>query len=350
MNTIYTGGKRISGGLKKVILLASLIVFALTITACGKKEDGTSSAAAAETGTEKKQHKEIVATIFPEYDWVREILGENPGEFELTLLLDSGVDLHSFQPTAEDIMRISRCDMFIYVGGESDKWVADALKEATNKDMVVINLMEEMGNAAVEEEAVEGMQGEEEEEEEGEEEGPEYDEHVWLSLRSAVHFTDVIEKKLETIDPEHKSVYEANAKAYMDKLSKMDEDFTKVVDSAARKTVLFGDRFPFRYFTENYGLKYYAAFLGCSAETEASFETVTFLAGKVDELSLPVIFVIEGGEKRLADTILKNTKDKTAEIVSLDSMQGTTKKDIDAGVTYISIMEKNLAAIEKGLK
>ena len=209
--------------------------------------------------------------------------------------------------------------------------------------------MEELGNDVVEEETVEGMQAEEEEEGEGEE-GPEYDEHVWLSLRAAKRFVDVIEKKIEGLDPEHKNVYEANAASYIEKLTKMDSDFSGVVIKAARKTILFGDRFPFHYLTKDYGIGYYAAFLGCSAETEASFETVTFLSGKVDELSLPVIYVIEGGDKRLAETILANTKEKKAEIVSLDSMQGTTRKDIDAGATYISIMEKNLSCLEKGMR
>ena len=198
------------------------------------------------------------------------------------MLLDKGVDLHNFQPTAEDIMKVATCDLFIYTGGESDAWVEDALKESVNPDMKVINLMETLGGSVKEEEIVEGMECEEEEEE-GEEEA-EYDEHVWLSLKNASILCRAIEEAIASIDPANAAVYEENLKNYQDSLHSLDVSYQEAVDASALKTLLFGDRFPFRYLTDDYGLTYYAAFVGCSAETEASFETITFLTGKVDEL------------------------------------------------------------------
>lgn len=290
---------------------------------------------------------QIVTTIFPLYDWTREILGDNPAGAEVTMLLDNGVDLHSFQPTSEDILKISTCDLFLYVGGESDEWVEDALKEATNPDMIVLNLLDLLGDAVKEEEVVEGMEAEEEEED-GEE--PEYDEHVWLSLRNAKVLCDAITEALGTLDPDHAEVYRQNNADYQSELEALDRDYQDAVDQAELRTVLFGDRFPFRYLADDYGLTYYAAFAGCSAETEASFETVIFLAQKVDELSLPAVLTIEGTDHRIAQTIVENTAEKNREILTLDSMQSTTAKDVQAGASYLSIMRENLGILGKALK
>ncbi|MBO4904293.1 MAG: zinc ABC transporter substrate-binding protein, partial [Lachnospiraceae bacterium] len=276
----------------------------------------------------------IVTTIFPEYDWVMNILGDNPANAKVSMLLGNGVDIHSFQPTADDILEVSTCDLFIYVGGESDEWVKDALKEAINKDMVVINLLEVLGDQVKEEEVVEGMQGEVEEEHEEEEEGPEYDEHVWLSLRNAETLTDSISKALQKIDEKNSTVYQNNADAYIAKLSDLDKQYEDAVSSASVKTLLFGDRFPFRYLTDDYGLSYYAAFAGCSAETEASFETIMFLAGKVDELGLSAVLTIEGADHRIAETIVQNTGSKDQQILTMDSMQSVTSNDVENGTTY----------------
>ncbi|MBO4242580.1 MAG: zinc ABC transporter substrate-binding protein [Clostridiales bacterium] len=292
---------------------------------------------------------QIVTTIFPEYDWVMNVLGDKASDAEVTMLLDSGVDLHSYQPTANDILKISTCDLFIYVGGESDAWVDDALAEAVNKDMVVINLLDVLGNSVKEEELVEGMQGEEEEEEEECEEGPEYDEHVWLSLKNAQVLVGSIEDALETIDPDNSEVYSANADSYISELSSLDEEYQAAVSDAAYDTLLFGDRFPFRYLVDDYGLNYYAAFVGCSAETEASFETITFLSGKMDELGLPVIMTIEGSDKSIAETIVGNTSSKDQDILTLDSMQSVTAEDVQNGTTYLSIMEDNLEVLKDAL-
>ncbi|MBP5353941.1 MAG: zinc ABC transporter substrate-binding protein [Lachnospiraceae bacterium] len=317
--------------MKRMILILAVAMLAVgCLTACAGNND--------DNGKIK-----IVTTIFPEYDWVMNILGDNPGGAEVTMLLDSGVDLHSFQPTAEDILKIASCDMFIYVGGESDAWVEDALRNAQNKNRVVINLLEVLGDKVKEEELVEGMQGEEEEE-------PEYDEHVWLSLKNADILTSAIGEKLAQIDPDNKGVYASNLFQYKKKLKDLDEAYQSVVNQASVKTLLFGDRFPFRYLTDDYNLSYYAAFIGCSAETEASFETIAFLSKKVDECSLHAVMTIEGTNHRIAETIVQNTTTKDQKILSLDSMQSVTVTDVKNGVTYIGIMEKNLDVLKEALK
>ncbi|MCR5694679.1 MAG: metal ABC transporter substrate-binding protein [Clostridia bacterium] len=300
----------------------------------------------------------IVTTIFPEHDWVKQILGDKAGQADVMMLLDNGVDLHNYQPTADDIVKISSCDMFIYVGGESDEWVEDVLKEARNKNMVVINLLEALGDNVKEEEVKEGMQenghghdGEEDHEDEAHDhEEAEYDEHVWLSLRNAAMLCGCIAGKLGEIDPDNKDVYTANANAYIEKLNALDGKYKEVVNAGKTKTLLFGDRFPFRYLTDDYGLDYYAAFVGCSAESEASFETIMFLTKKVDELGLKAILQIESADGKIARTIKDNTKTKDQAIFTLDSMQSTTSADVKNGASYLSIMEKNLEVLKDALK
>ena len=213
----------------------------------------------------------------------------------------------------------------------------------------MINLLDVLGDNVKNEEAVEGMQEEEEEHENDEEHEEEKDEHVWLSLKNAEVLCNVIADTLEEIDPDNKDAYAANASAYIAGLSALDKEFGDVVNNAARETVLFGDRFPFRYMVDDYGLTYYAAFAGCSAETEASFETVSFLAKKTDELGLPCIFTIEGAKHNIAETIVQNTGSKDQKILTMDSMQATTSEDVKNGVTYLTIMDKNLSVLKEAL-
>ena len=505
--------------MKKIITLVLALAMAVSLfTGCGKKNN-------AETGESDSNKLSVVTTIFPEYDWVREILGGKAESTDLTMLLDNGVDLHSYQPTADDIVKISDCDLFIYVGGESDGWVESVLKNAANRKMKVINLLEVLGDSVKTEEIVEGMQedghdhghshdeqltendiedrtlsdfagtwkslhpfllngdldkfcehrAEEDEDssttkdtywekyktswqcdaekisingntitftygdgktvsaeytyagyqpklddegkirsvryqfettsadapqyvqfndhghEPGEAEhfhiyfgndgfdalmsaktnpffvkdalsaedildelmghdhGEEMDEHVWLSLKNAQVLCVTIADALCAIDPDNKNTYIANAAAYRDKLAALDADYKAAVDGAAHKTVLFGDRFPFRYLVDDYGLRYYAAFAGCSAETEASFETVSFLAKKVDDLELPCVLTIEGAQHRIAETIVQNTAGKNQKVLTMDSMQSTTSKDVANGATYLSVMEKNLSVLKEAL-
>ena len=515
-----------------LFLAASMAV--LGIAACGQSNSDNQTAASAANGTETTQtassetdtddaRLKVVTTIFPEYDWVRQIAGDELSNMDLTMLLDNGVDLHSYQPTADDIMKISDCDLFVYVGGESDEWVNDALKEAVNKDMQVINLLDVLKDSIKTEEAMPGMQAEEghnhgyshfadsdvkdrdltdwsgewqsvypylengdleevmekkaesgdktaeeykayyetgyktdvekividgengtieftkngvsakadyeykgyqiydyqsgsrgvryffeavngssdapkyvqfsdhgiapgkaehfhiyagnesfdalSEEMENwptyypadmtgseivedmlEHEEKEYDEHVWLSLKNAEVLCNAIAEALETADPDHKDTYAANAASYVQSLSSLDTQYQEAVANASQNTLLFGDRFPFRYLVDDYGLNYYAAFAGCSAESEASFETISFLAKKVDELGLKNILTIEKSDQKIANTILENTTDKNQKILTLDSMQSTTSEDVANGTTYLSVMENNLNVLKEALQ
>lgn len=542
----------------KKIIAGVIILLALTTSVFAAK-------------AKKSDKLKVVTTIFPEYDWTREIIGDNASNVELTLLLGNGVDLHSYQPSIQDIAKISTADIFIYVGGESDGWVKDALKNATNKNMKVINLMETLGDKVKAEEVKEGMQAEEEEhehhhhEEEAEEaahhhhsvefkdsdvkdrtlsefngewtsayvyykdgaldeaikftseqepktdlaalrkcydqglktsidyinvkgsnvsftsngktteakyvyagyrivqyaagnrgvryffevkgkangcpkyigfndhmiaptkpehyhfyssnisiddmcaesdnwptyfpknyskdevskafagynpmahmsaaadhdhehdhhheaeEGHhhhhhddedevEYDEHVWLSLRNAKRLSAEIANALCEKDTANATSYKANLSVFAAKLDALDAKYAAAVKAGSKKTILFGDRFPFRYLVDDYGLDYFAAFVGCSAETEASFETVIFLAKKVDELGLNSVLKIESGDGKIARTIIQNTKKKNARVLTLDSIQSTTAKQAMAGTTYLKIMEENLAVLTEALK
>lgn len=310
--------------------------------------------------------KSIVCSTYPEYDWVMNILGDKAASFNVTLLQNNGTDLHSYQASIKDIAKISVCDMLVFVGGESDEWVEKAVAEAKNKNMIVVNMMEYLGDKVKEEEIVEGMQAEEEDEHEHEHadhdddqdhkghhhhhDEVEYDEHVWLSLRNAAALVEALAQKISELDSANAAVYKANADAYAKELLDLDAQCKKAVAAAAKKTILFGDRFPFRYLADDYNLKYYAAFVGCSAETEASFETVIFLAKKVDELGLNAVLTIEKSDKKIAKTIVSNTKKKSAEILEMDSLQSITQKDIKAGRSYLSAMKKNLEVLKKALR
>lgn len=550
--------------LKITAYMLCAVIAASALTACGEsssqQETAESSAAESPNDTVTGEQLSIVCTIFPEYDWVKQILGDHASHAEITYLLDSGVDLHSYQPTAMDMAKIADCDLFVYVGGESDEWVEDALAEATNKDMQVINLMEVMGDAAKEEEVKEGMEhdhdhehgheedghdehdhskevstfeddevqdrplsdwegdwqsayplvldgsldeawehksedgsmtaeeykdyytkgyktdltaisihgnhikftdkdgkvtesdykytgyfiqnwttgtkavmyrfeaedkeagapiyiefndhmiepekaehfhirmsdesydaivdpegnwptffdaaltpdevcdevighghSDEDEDEEHEheedehdhehEEGEvEYDEHVWLSLKNAKTLCAEIADRLSILDSANKDAYKANLDTYTAQLDKLDGDFKALVDGATQKTLVFGDRFPFRYFVDDYGLDYFAAFAGCSAETEASFDTIVFLAEKMDELGCGTIFTIENSDHKIAQTVIDNTKAKNQNIAEMNSLQSVTKDQISSGATYLSLMQANYDTLKGALQ
>ncbi len=334
----------------------------------------------------KESKLSIVATIYPEYAWAKEILGSRFNSVKLELLMKNGVDLHSYKPTAQDIAKIASADMVIYVGGESDEWIEKALEATPKKGRSEINLMKVLGDRVKAEEVIEGMQGETKDErretredakedhehaeahEAGEhehhtkhaeehdhehhehDEEVENDEHVWLSLKNAEIIVQKIAAEIAKLDSAHASVYTQNVNAYVAKIQSLDNDYRATVESAARKTVLFGDRFPFRYLVDDYGLKYYAAFVGCSAESEASFETIAFLANKMDSESLPSIFIIENGNEKIAKAVLAASKNsKNAQILILNSMQSVTEKQIDEGADYLSIMKSNLENLKKAL-
>lgn len=352
-------------------IVLSLMLCVGLLSGCGKKAD-------VENQHDNLEKISIICTTFPQYDWVREIIGNKSDKFELTLLLDNGVDLHNYQPTAEDIAKIGMADVFIYVGGESDAWVEDALEEAGNKELKVVNLMEAVGNNVKTEELVEGMQeskhehaeheedehaeheeDEHAEHEEGEHAEPkedsheehehEYDEHIWLSLKNASVLVAEISDTLQSVATEDAEELEANAKAYIQKLNKLDKQYEEMIQKAKCKTVVFGDRFPFRYLVDDYDLDYFAAFMGCSAETEASFQTITFLAGRVDELDVPAILVIEKSNQKIAKTIRENTVEKNQQILEMNSIQSVTNADVEAGFTYLKAMEENFKILRQAL-
>lgn len=501
------------------ILLIALMIF----SSCSNNNDLA--------GRDEKIN--IVCTTFPQYDWVREIIGEKIDDFNLTLLTNKGTDLHSYQPTAEDIAKISNSDLFIYVGGESDTWVDGALAGATNKNMKVINLVDVLGDLVKAEEMIEGMQETEhdhdhdhshdheiEEEdiedrslmefsgdwkslyplllngnldkflehkaqedgddttsketyleryksswacdvdyisiegdtitftysdgtshkatyayagyniirdEDGEISNIRYqfktedesvakyiqfndhgykpgevehfhiyfgnedfdaltnsktnpffvpsnytteeiledlmghghshdhdheahsDEHVWLSLKNAKLIVKEVKDAIEELDNKNSETYTKNYTEYTRKLTELDTEYQKAVDSAKIKTVLFADRFPFRYMVDDYGLSYHAAFLGCSAETEASFETIVFLSNKLEELKLNTVLVIENSNNKLADTVISNTSVKNQKILVMDSMQSVTESMMKGGYTYLSAMRSNLEVLKEAL-
>ncbi len=347
------------------------VVLSLCLTAFAATGCAQSASQAAGRDASKMS---IVCTIFPQYDWAREVMGEKASDAMLTLLLNGGVDLHSYQPSADDIVKISTCDLFIYVGGESDAWVEAALENQANPNRVVIKLLDALGDAAKLEKLVPGMQDDEHEhegegehdddhaeddshEENHEDEGDHshedeavYDEHVWLSLKNAQTLCAQIAKALSGLDAAGTDTYNRNQAAYAVQLQLLDTQYQQAADAAATNTLLFGDRFPFRYLMDDYGLDYYAAFPGCSAETEASFDTIVFLAGMADQLALKNVMVLESSDKAIANTIIESTASKDQQVLVLNSMQSVTQDDIANGVTYLSIMESNLDVLKDALR
>lgn len=320
--------------MKKILSLILILAMIFTfMTGCSKAEK------------ENIEKIKIVTTIYPEYDWVMNVLGDKADNFDVQLLMADGVDLHSFQPSVDDIVKISSCDLFVFVGGESDLWVKDALAEAKNEKMIVLNLMDIVSENVKCEEIIEGMQIESEEEDSKE---PEFDEHVWLSLRNAARIVGVLGNAISQLDSKNEEIYINNATEYIEKLNAIDREYIDAVTDAKKNTIVFGDRFPFRYLVDDYGIKYFAAFPGCSADSEASFETVTFLANKIDELELNAVLTTESDNFGIAKTIADSAK-RNAMILSMNSMQSITKEDVDSGITYLSIMESNLETLEKAL-
>jgi zinc transport system substrate-binding protein len=269
---------------------------------------------------------------------VRAVTGD---KVSLTMLLPPGAESHSFEPTPQDIIKVQNCDVFIYVGGESDAWVETILESMDTSRMEIITLMDCV--EVVEELVVEGMQEEEEEEEA---EGPEYDEHVWTSPRNAMLIVRKIADVLKQRDPSNAAEYERNTAAYLAKLTELDNSFRTLVDGARRKTFVFGDRFPFRYFADAYGLSYFAAFPGCSTETECSAATIAFLIDKVRAERIPVVFHIELSNEKIADTICEDTGAKK---LLLHAVHNVSKRDFDGGATYYDLMSQNLGNLREAL-
>jgi len=381
--------------MKRFFVLSVAFLFAAALASGCQAPDGQDSKPAPGR-TPTGARLSIVCTIFPQYDWVRQILGDEAAGMELTLLQGSKVDLHNYQPSVADIVKVSTCDLFIYIGGESDKWADAALKQSENPDMVTIRLMDLLADSEKHGEGAEGIiqddedhdgdgddhgdddghdrsNGEDEDHSDGDEEDhddeyddhdgdeedhdddeedhhhDEFDEHVWLSLRNAAVFCKAIAEEISALDPGNAGTYAANLEAYLGRLSALDAQYREVTSSASTRILLFGDRFPFRYLAEDYGLAFYAAFPGCSAETEASFQTIVTLAERVDEHGLRFVMVTESTDQSIARTIISNTATGDQRILVLDSMQSATATDLANGKNYLSLMESNLEVLREAL-
>lgn len=296
--------------IKKIIAVAFVCAFAL----CGCAE------------TENADGKiGVVCTGFPQYDWTKELINGNDDKYELILLTENGADIHSFAPSADDIIKIKQSDLIIYNGGESDSWIEEYARETKSVNML----------AAVGEDVM------------LDKEENEPDEHTWLSISNAKKLCEAIAAALAELDPSSAESYEANGTAYEKKLDELDAKYAEMCANAPGNAVVTADRFPFRYLFEDYGIEYFAAFSGCSAETEASFETVKLLSEKAE--NAPVVMVTDNGNLKLAKTVVSNTSDKEKPIESLNSMQSVTRADIDGGMNYLAVMAENLSVLEKAL-
>ena len=291
--------------------------------------------------TKKEDKITIVATSFPGYDFARAVT-KNIANVEVKMLLKPGSEMHNYEPTPQDIKDIKNSDIFIYVGGDSDEWIDDILDNIDVKKTKVVKLMRLVD--LVEEEHVEGMEAEEDAV--NEEEAPEYDEHVWTSPKNAITITKKLTKVIVGLDEDNRSIYEENSSKYISELESIDNRIEEVVKNAKRKEIVFGDRFPLRYFADDYNLKYYAAFPGCSEQTEASSKTITYLINRVKKDKIPVVFHIELSNGKIAKTIAKETN---AKVLEFKSAHNISQKDFDAGVTYVDIMNDNIKVLKEAL-
>lgn len=327
--------------IKKLNIIILIIFILFIFVGCNKNN---------ENSIDKENNKlNIVTTIFPTYDFVREIGGEN---VDVNLLLKPGQESHSYEPTPKDIINIQNSDLFIYVGGENDVWVDEILESMGDKKPETLKLLDITNT--LEEEIVEGMEDSHSEDEHSHDEDEHshsedehtIDEHVWTSPKNSILIVEEINKRLSQKDEVNAELYNLNAEKYIESLENLDNQFRNVVDNAKRNVLLFGDRFPFRYLVEEYGIEYYAAFSGCSTETEASPKTIAFLINKVQEEEIPVVFTIEFSNGKIADTIVEATNTKK---MLLNSGHNLTKEQLESGVTYLSLMEENVEILREAL-
>ncbi len=350
----------------KKMTIALILIIALLATACAPIDLGAGDGSI-----------DIVCTTFAEYDWLRN-LTVGVDNVKLSLLVDAGIDLHSYQPTADDVVKIAAADMFVYVGGVSDGWVADAVKEAVNKEQVVVNLMTVLGDRVKptphqhgdadgdHDHAADGdhdhtadgyhdhaADGDHNHVADGDhnhsEQVYQLDEHIWLSLKNAQIIVRHLTDKLVEIDPDNALIYGQNSAHYLAELLQLDEQYQQTIGAAPHDSLIFADRFPFAYLFDDYGLSYYAAFSGCSAETEASFEKVVDLAAKLDQLGLKSVVILEQNDGKMAQTVIDNSATKDAQIYVINSMQSMTEDDFKNDNDYLKIMRDNLTVLQKAL-
>lgn len=320
----------------KLVALVSMLVLMMACSGCGKTTKET-----ANTGDNSSDKLNVVATIFPEYDFLRQIGGNH---INLTMLLTPGAETHSYEPTPQNIKEVANAGLFVYVGGDSDSWIESTMDSIDQSNMKIVTLMDCVD--LVQEETVEGMMPDEDDAEGVESDEVEYDEHVWTSPKNAKLIVQKLCNALCEVDAENAADYRANTEAYLAKLDKLDQDFQNVVDNAARKEIIVGDRFPFRYFVDAYGLTYYAAFPGCSTDTEADASTIKFLIDKVKNDNIPVIFHIELSNEKMCNSISEATGAKSE---LLNAVHNVSKKDFEAGVTYMDLMESNVEVLKEAL-
>lgn len=328
---------------KKLVFALSCMMSCMMLIGCGNAQVSNNT----ELSNEEKGLS-VVTTVFAPYDFAREIVGEHG---EVTMLVPPAAESHSYEPTPQDIIKIQNCDVFIYGGGESDDWVSGILESVGNEEMKVVKMLDLV--TPVEEEIVEGMQADEHEheheeahEEEGHKEKVEYDEHVWTSPKNAIQIVKGIEAVISEVDEANASEYLQNATSYISELEDLDKQFEEVVANGKRKEVIFADRFPLRYFVDAYGLDYYAAFPGCSTETEPSAATVAFLIDKIKEDEIPVVFHIELSNEKMADTISEATGAKK---LLFNACHTVSKEDFEEGITYLEIMRSNVETLKEAL-
>jgi zinc transport system substrate-binding protein len=299
-----------------------LIIISFFMVGCGKEKNDT-------------KYK-IITSNFSSYDFVRAII-KDVDDISVDILLKPGTETHDFEPTPQDIIDIQNSDIFIYVGGESDSWIDDVIKDINNNKSKIIKLMDLVD--LYEEETIEGMETEDEEDEE-------YDEHIWTSPVNAIKLVNKIKEEIISIDSNNKEIYEKNANNYIQELTEIDNEIREIVSTSKRKELVFGDRFPLRYFTEEYGLSYHAAFPGCSEQTEASAKTITYLINYVKNNNIPVVFHIELSNGKIAETIAKETG---AKVMEFNAIHNISKDDFDKGITYVDYMKKNIEVLKEAL-
>lgn len=341
--------RKIRGG--TWLALAVMFLFCL-LSGCGRAESGE------EPGDGEGGRKlKVAATLFPYYDFVRQVAGD---QVELSLVIPAGMDSHSFEPTSKDIRIMQEADVIIANGGAMEHWVDQVVDSFDREDQTVVIMMDHVD--AVEEEIVEGMEHSDEGHghvhvhEDGEEDGHleedesqyeiEYDEHIWTSPVNAMRMVDVIAETLTERDPDHGAMYQAGAAAYLEELERLDKEFREVRDSAVHDMIVMGDKFPLRYFVDTYGLRYRAAFSGCSSDTEPSARTIAYLIDKVKEEGLPVIYYLELSSHRVAEIIGEETG---AVPLLFHSCHNVTRRQFEEGVTYLELMEQNVKNLWEGL-
>lgn len=286
------------------------------------------------TGCRQKQNNnadkiKVACSIFPELDWTFTILGYNTDSILPSMIIQNGMDIHNYQPNQYDFDKIKTADLIIYIGGDSENWLKEAIKTTAKPDVKTLNLLETLNSITQTENT---------------------DEHIWLSLRNAQILTIEIAKALQEIDPTHNPIYLENAKKYNNELKLLDMQFQKAVDNAKQRTIIFSDRFPFYYLFKDYNLDYISALPGCSSQTQIDEQTLETLAAKVNELNVKYIYKIETASKKRADKILSKAHNYDCEIISLDSLQSSTVRSALEGKTYIKTMKTTLQDLEKGLQ